>query len=81
MKRKTIILIVAFLSALTSFAQNSIPAHFDECVDLVAATNEHFERKKTGFTLDMRKVCIFAMLQKTYPNECFNADKTVFCIA
>lgn len=36
MKRKTTILIVVFLSALTSFAQNPIPAHFDECVDLVA---------------------------------------------
>ena len=36
MKRKTTILIVAFLSALASFAQNPIPAHFDECVDLVA---------------------------------------------
>lgn len=36
MKRKTTILIIAFLSALASFAQNPIPAHFDECVDLVA---------------------------------------------
>lgn len=36
MKRKTTILIIALLSVLTSFAQNPIPAHFDECVDLVA---------------------------------------------
>ena len=42
----------------------------------------YIEDKKTPrHPRDLRKVCIFAMFQKTYSNECFNADKTVFCIA
>jgi len=36
MKKTLTVLLCAVLSVLTSFAQNPIPAHFDECVDLVA---------------------------------------------
>ena len=36
MKRYFTILIIAFFSVLTSCAQNPVPVHFDECVDLVA---------------------------------------------
>ena len=36
MKRHFAILLCAMLSALTSFAQSPIPAHFDECVELMA---------------------------------------------
>ena len=36
MKRHLAILLCAMLSVLTSFAQNPIPAHFDECVELMA---------------------------------------------
>lgn len=36
MKKHFTILLCALISALTSFAQNPVPAHFDECVDLMA---------------------------------------------
>lgn len=36
MKKTLTVLLCAVLSALTSFAQNPIPAHFDECVELMA---------------------------------------------
>ena len=36
MKRHLAILLCAMLSVLTSFAQNPIPSHFDECVELMA---------------------------------------------
>ena len=35
-KKHFTLLLCAFFTALASFAQNPIPAHFDECVDLVA---------------------------------------------
>jgi len=36
MKNALTVLLCAVLSALTSFAQRPIPAHFDECVELMA---------------------------------------------
>ena len=36
MKRHFAILLFAMLSVLSSLAQNPIPAHFDECVELMA---------------------------------------------
>ena len=36
MKRALSVLLCAILTALTSFAQKPVPAHFDECVDLMA---------------------------------------------
>lgn len=36
MKKTLTVLLCAVLSALTSFAQSPIPAHFDECVELIA---------------------------------------------
>ena len=36
MKKTLTVLLCAVLSALTSFAQNPVPAHFDECVELMA---------------------------------------------
>ena len=36
MKRHFAVLLCAVFSALTSFAQNPIPVHFDECVELMA---------------------------------------------
>ena len=36
MKKTLTVLLCAVLSALTSFAQRPIPAHFDECVELMA---------------------------------------------
>jgi hypothetical protein len=36
MKKTLTVLLCAVLSALTSFAQNPIPVHFDECVELMA---------------------------------------------
>ena len=36
MKRHFVVLLCVVLSALTSFAQKPIPAHFDECVELMA---------------------------------------------
>ena len=37
MKKNFTILFCALLSALTTFAQNPVPTHFDECVELMAA--------------------------------------------
>ena len=36
MKKTFSVLLIALLSVLTSFAQNPVPAHFDECVELMA---------------------------------------------
>ena len=36
MKKTLTVLLCAVFSALTSFAQNPVPAHFDECVELMA---------------------------------------------
>ncbi len=36
MKKTFTVLLCAALSALTSFAQSPIPAHFDECMELMA---------------------------------------------
>lgn len=36
MKKPFTLLLFLFLATLTSFTQNPIPAHFDECVELMA---------------------------------------------
>ena len=36
MKKTFSVLLIALLSTLTTFAQNPVPAHFDECVELMA---------------------------------------------
>ena len=37
MKKTFAVFLCALITALTSFAQNPVPAHFDECVELMAA--------------------------------------------